>query len=222
MRRLFETCNDDELLAELERLRQTARVEHEMQRSLNAEIRDLQVRAESSCVESSQTNLRSRRDELLANAKSLEADQRKRERELAKVGKGRPDNWCRHKQCLCCIRLFFRSERSPAMGTSQSVWFDEQTEQRMRNVFQTLSEKDRRRFAAVQAVQLGRGGITYIAQVLGCSIRTVSRGIRELDHLSEEDTPGRIRRPGAGRPKNCSRVTGRAESGVTPGDQNRW
>ena len=92
MRRLFETCNDDELLAELERLCQTARVEHEMQRSLNAEIRDLQVRAESSCVESSQTNLRSRRDELLANAKSLEADQRKRERELAKVGKGRPDN----------------------------------------------------------------------------------------------------------------------------------
>ena len=92
MRRLFETCNDDELLAELERLCQTARVEHEMQRSLNAEIRDLQVRAESSCVESSQTNLRFRRDELLANAKSLEADQRKRERELAKVGKGRPDN----------------------------------------------------------------------------------------------------------------------------------
>lgn len=87
------------------------------------------------------------------------------------------------------------------MATAQMTRFDEHVEQQMRNVYHTLSEKDRRRFAAIQAVQLGRGGITYVAEVLGCSIRTISRGIDELDRLAEEDTPGRIRRPGAGRPK---------------------
>lgn len=92
------------------------------------------------------------------------------------------------------------------MATLQLTRFDEQTEQRMRNVYQTLSEKDKRRFAAIQAVQFGHGGITYIATVLGCSIRTISRGIEELDQLADEDTPGRIRRPGAGRPKNQARL----------------
>ena len=87
MRRLYETCNDDELLAELERHREAARVEHERQRMLNAEIRDLQVRAESLREESSRTNLRSRKDELLAEAKSLDAEGRKRERDLSRVQK---------------------------------------------------------------------------------------------------------------------------------------
>ena len=86
------------------------------------------------------------------------------------------------------------------MATARFFRFDEQTQQRMRNVYQTLSEKDSR-YAAIQAVQLGHGGIASIAEVLGCSTRTISRGIEELDRLPEEDMPGRIRRPGAGRPK---------------------
>lgn len=90
------------------------------------------------------------------------------------------------------------------MSTTQFSRFDEQPQQRMRNVYQTLSEKDRRRYAAIQAVQLGRGGIASVAEVLGCSTRTVSRGIEELDRLPEEDTPGRIRRPGAGRPQKSA------------------
>lgn len=92
------------------------------------------------------------------------------------------------------------------MATALCSRFDEQTQQRMRNVYQTLSEKDRRRFAAIQAVQLGHGGRVYIAEVLGCSTRTIDRGIEELDRLPEEDTPGRIRRPGGGRPKNHARL----------------
>lgn len=92
------------------------------------------------------------------------------------------------------------------MATAQVTGFDEHTQQRMRNVYQTLSEKDRRRFAAIQAVQLGHGGISDVAGVLGCSIRTIRRGIEELDRLAEEDTPGRIRRPGAGRPKKSRPV----------------
>ena len=37
--------------------------------------------------------------------------------------------------------------------------FDESTEQKMGAFFQTLSEKDRRRYAAMEAVKLGHGGI---------------------------------------------------------------
>lgn len=79
--------------------------------------------------------------------------------------------------------------------------FDEATEKEMRNFFGTLSEKDQRRFAAIEARQLGIGGIRYVAEVLGCSTRTISRGIAELTELPQDPAAGRVRRPGAGRKK---------------------
>ncbi len=74
-------------------------------------------------------------------------------------------------------------------------------EKRMRDFAATLSEKDRRRFAALEATQRGHGGIAYIAGVIGCSTRTIERGIQELDHLESDPAAGRVRRPGAGRKK---------------------
>lgn len=74
-------------------------------------------------------------------------------------------------------------------------------EQLLRDFANTLNEKDRRRFAAVEAKQRGRGGVTYIAKVLDCSTRTVSRGIVELDSLENDPAAGRVRRPGGGRKK---------------------
>ena len=47
------------------------------------------------------------------------------------------------------------------------------TEQRRDAFFQTLSEKDRRRYAAMEAMKLGHGGMAYMARVLGCSRRTI-------------------------------------------------
>ena len=41
-------------------------------------------------------------------------------------------------------------------------------EQLLRQYYQSLSEKDRRRFAALEAIKLGHGGTRYIAKVLGC------------------------------------------------------
>jgi len=75
------------------------------------------------------------------------------------------------------------------------------TEARMRDLAETLSEKDRRHFAAFEATQRGYGGIAYVAGVLGCSTRTIDRGIRELDHLKDDPAAGRVRCPGAGRKK---------------------
>jgi hypothetical protein len=87
------------------------------------------------------------------------------------------------------------------MGQPIRERFDETTEVQMRNFFATLSEKDQRRFAAIQARQLGHGGIDYIAEVLGCSTRTISRGMSELEQLPHDPAAGRVRRPGAGRKK---------------------
>ncbi len=66
---------------------------------------------------------------------------------------------------------------------------------------QSLSEKDRRRFAALEAIKLGHGGTRYIAQVLGCDPQTVKDGMRELKHLPDDPAGGRVRKPGGGRKK---------------------
>lgn len=61
-----------------------------------------------------------------------------------------------------------------------------------------LSERARRRWAAVEAVSLGRGGISVVSAATGLGYSTIQRGIRELN---TGDTPpsGRQRRLGAGR-----------------------
>jgi hypothetical protein len=52
----------------------------------------------------------------------------------------------------------------------------------------------------VEAVKLRRGGQRYIAGLLGCSERTVSRGLDDLASLPEQAKPGRLqRKPGGGR-----------------------
>lgn len=80
--------------------------------------------------------------------------------------------------------------------------FDPATEQRSKDYFATLSEKDRRRFAAIESQRLGHGGIAYICDLLGVSRSTVDRGIREMSELSAGDPAGdRVRRPGGGRKK---------------------
>jgi len=78
---------------------------------------------------------------------------------------------------------------------------DEITVARMQSFFRTLSEKDQRRYAALEAQRLGHGGISSIAEILGCSTKTISRGIDELDKLDDDPAAGRVRRPGAGRKK---------------------
>ena len=82
---------------------------------------------------------------------------------------------------------------------------DPATEKRLRDFAQTLSEKDSRRFAAIEAAQRGYGGIVYVAGVLGCSTKTIERGLKELDHLQDDPAAGRVRRPGAGRKKRSNR-----------------
>ena len=58
--------------------------------------------------------------------------------------------------------------------------YEEKIEMTMKTFFETLSEKDRRRYAAVEALKLGNGGQQYICEILGCDPRTVRRGTVEL------------------------------------------
>ena len=48
------------------------------------------------------------------------------------------------------------------------------SEDLMKALFCTLSEKDRRRYAAVEAQKLGWGGIEYISELLGIDSRSLS------------------------------------------------
>ena len=87
------------------------------------------------------------------------------------------------------------------MASSTLEWIDEESKTHMRSFYNTLSEKDKRRYAAVEAKRLGHGGIEYVAKILGCATKTISRGIGELDSLDRDPAAGRVRRPGAGRKK---------------------
>jgi hypothetical protein len=68
--------------------------------------------------------------------------------------------------------------------------------------YETLSEKDQRRYVAVEARRMGFGGIEYLAGVFGCSVKTIERGVKELHELPSDPAAGRVRRPGGGRKKS--------------------
>lgn len=78
--------------------------------------------------------------------------------------------------------------------------YSSEIEQEMKRFYQTLSEKNKRRYAGVEALKLGHGGIVYLAGLFGCHRSTISTGIREIKGLSEDSTyEVGIRRAGGGR-----------------------
>lgn len=70
----------------------------------------------------------------------------------------------------------------------------------MQKYYATLSEKDQRRYAAIEALKLPRAEQSYIAKLFGCSLKTVRRGLADLAALPEEPTYApAVRKPGGGR-----------------------
>ena len=78
-------------------------------------------------------------------------------------------------------------------------FYDRETEETMRCFYDSLDEKDRRRYAGVEALKIGYGGRSYIADVLKCSRRTVSKGACEVSSLPKKEVDRRIRKKGGGR-----------------------
>lgn len=73
--------------------------------------------------------------------------------------------------------------------------YSPETERRMKTLYQSLNERDRRRYAAIEADKLGYGGQAYISQLLGCDHKTLQRGLDDLDDPPNLP-PGRIRKKG--------------------------
>lgn len=74
--------------------------------------------------------------------------------------------------------------------------YPDQIEREMQKFYASLSEKDRRRYAAIEAAKLGHGGLEYIATMLGCDPKTIRHGQHDLEALPP-DTRERVRKKGA-------------------------
>ena len=76
------------------------------------------------------------------------------------------------------------------------VEYSKDVERAMQRLYGWLSEKDRRRYAAVEAAKLGQGGVEYVTRLFGCDPKTIRQG---LDDLQQPDDPAaeRVRKKGA-------------------------
>lgn len=71
--------------------------------------------------------------------------------------------------------------------------YSKDIELKMQRLFETLSEKDRRRYAGLEAAKLEHGGIEYVSSLFGIDPKTIRRGMTELD-LIDDPAAGRIRK----------------------------
>ena len=105
-----------------------------------------------------------------------------------------------NKQQMTTSASVIEQQKSPTLtkkAVKKTNYYQAAVEEAMKKFYQTLNEKDRRRYAAVEAIKLGHGGQSYMAKVLGLSRKTIAKGIKELK--GELTADRRIRAPGAGR-----------------------
>jgi hypothetical protein len=94
-----------------------------------------------------------------------------------------------HREAHCCKCLACREQ--PDGDTAQQY-------RDINRLVACLDEKARRLFAGFLVRQHGRGGVALFSRVTGLSRNTIRLGLAQLDQPLEQ--PGRIRRPGGGRP----------------------
>lgn len=66
--------------------------------------------------------------------------------------------------------------------------------------YTSLNERQRRHFAALEAKELGHGGIKEVSESFGISVVTIREGLAELE-ANDQLPSGRIRKAGGGRKK---------------------
>ena len=71
-----------------------------------------------------------------------------------------------------------------------------EVERHMKALYDSLSEKDRRRYAAVEAEKLGHGGEQYVADLFGCEPDTIRHGHQDVVELPVDAAAGRVRKKG--------------------------
>jgi len=83
-------------------------------------------------------------------------------------------------------------------GTDFMTPYTTEVEKTMVTFFGSLREKDRRRYAAVEAAKLGPGGLAYLSRLLGIDSSTIRQGEADLRNLPDVP-PERVRKKGGGR-----------------------
>lgn len=73
------------------------------------------------------------------------------------------------------------------------VGYEQTIEIKMQRLFSSLSEKDKRRYAGIEATKLGHGGMEYISKLFDIDPKTIRRGLQELD-LTDEMPSDRSRK----------------------------
>ncbi len=76
--------------------------------------------------------------------------------------------------------------------------YPKEIEEQIEEFYNSLSEKERRRYAGLEATKLGYGGVSYISQILKCDYGTVLKGQKELKRGIDKNEP-RQRKEGGGR-----------------------
>jgi hypothetical protein len=77
------------------------------------------------------------------------------------------------------------------MGT-----YTPEVEGQMKRFYDSLSEKDRRRYAAVEAAKLGYGGLEYVCAILRCDPNTLRQGREDVARLPQDEAASRVRKKG--------------------------
>jgi hypothetical protein len=82
--------------------------------------------------------------------------------------------------------------------------YSKDVELAMVTFFCSLREKDRRRYAAVEAAKLGDGGVPYVAGLLGIDPKTIRQGEADLKNLPDVP-PEDVRKKGAAEKRKSKR-----------------
>ena len=59
--------------------------------------------------------------------------------------------------------------------------YSAEIEDSMQYMFESLNEKDRRHYAAIEARKLGHGGVAYISRLFKISDKTIQSGLDEFE-----------------------------------------
>lgn len=78
--------------------------------------------------------------------------------------------------------------------------YSAKVEGQMARLYRSLNERDRRRYAAVEADRLGHGGIEYISRLFGSDPKTIRQGISELESEEELASERQRKKGGDGSP----------------------
>lgn len=88
-----------------------------------------------------------------------------------------------------------------AKTTKRVTYSTIEIEQEQVNYCQSLPEKQRRHFIAMEYLRLGEGSQRYLAELFGCSRQTIINGVTELQSSDFNIDYSTQRAPGGGRKK---------------------